>query len=509
MERAFSSWPQAASVHPKQSEQSKDKPKKPRHRHTAAQLAALNELYDKNEHPALDERTALAERLGMETKTVNAWFQNKRASTKKRHRSGIAPIPTYDIPPISSLLTSASSSTSTPPGPNDIDDLAEPEQQQQSAFYAGNPEHRHIYETAPAEMPTRPRMRQRPTSQQSDELKKFYNSNPHPTKEEREALGERIGMRYQSVTNWFQNQRSMAKKRQEEDMEVAASPSQQSGSQHSADSRTYSSYPPASEHPSLLPASHHPSLVAILSRETRSPSAPPSNASVSSRASPYRNLIPSQRPRRTRPEPYQLDALQKLYDRTSNPSIEERGALALAVGMDLTKVTNWFRNLRQTARKRTRKTGDDGDTDSVQLDSASVSRAVTPSFTSSSSSAGHEHDHGMETEMDENDRISVPMEDDAYERLDHTHVHSDIGSDDEYQEAVTPPLGSSPSPSPKPSFVPAPFIAPPVPHHVAVGAGMDIDPVKYAELQKIPGRISGVKVEDALLLLSFHHHIVH
>ena len=181
----------------------------------------------------------------------------------------------------------------------------------------------------------------------------------------------------------------------------------------------------------------------------------------------------------------------------------------MTICRDLTKVTNWFRNLRQTARKRTRKTGEDGDTDSVQLDSASVSRAVTPSFTSSSSSGEHEHDHGMETEMDENDRISVPVEDDAYERLVHTHVHSDIGSDDEYQEAVTPPLGSSPSPSPKPSFVPAPFIAPPAPHHVAVGAGMDIDPVKYAELQKIPGRISGVKVEDALLLLSFHHHVVH
>lgn len=43
----------------------KDKPKKPRHRHSAFQLAALNELYEKNEHPPLDERTALAERLGM------------------------------------------------------------------------------------------------------------------------------------------------------------------------------------------------------------------------------------------------------------------------------------------------------------------------------------------------------------------------------------------------------------------------------------------------------------
>ena len=39
--------------------------KKPRHRHTPEQLAALNELFAKNEHPSLEERTALAERLGM------------------------------------------------------------------------------------------------------------------------------------------------------------------------------------------------------------------------------------------------------------------------------------------------------------------------------------------------------------------------------------------------------------------------------------------------------------
>lgn len=39
--------------------------KKPRHRHSPGQLAALNELFDRNEHPSLDERTELAERLGM------------------------------------------------------------------------------------------------------------------------------------------------------------------------------------------------------------------------------------------------------------------------------------------------------------------------------------------------------------------------------------------------------------------------------------------------------------
>lgn len=39
--------------------------KKPRHRHSPKQLEALNELYDKNEHPSLDDRTELAEKLGM------------------------------------------------------------------------------------------------------------------------------------------------------------------------------------------------------------------------------------------------------------------------------------------------------------------------------------------------------------------------------------------------------------------------------------------------------------
>lgn len=39
--------------------------KKPRHRHSLAQLAALNELFEKNEHPSLDERVELAEKLGM------------------------------------------------------------------------------------------------------------------------------------------------------------------------------------------------------------------------------------------------------------------------------------------------------------------------------------------------------------------------------------------------------------------------------------------------------------
>ena len=39
--------------------------RKPRMRHSDVQLAALNDLYDQDEHPSLDERALLADRLGM------------------------------------------------------------------------------------------------------------------------------------------------------------------------------------------------------------------------------------------------------------------------------------------------------------------------------------------------------------------------------------------------------------------------------------------------------------
>lgn len=44
--------------------------KKPRHRHSPTQLAALNELFEKSEHPALEERSLLAEKLGMYVSTL-------------------------------------------------------------------------------------------------------------------------------------------------------------------------------------------------------------------------------------------------------------------------------------------------------------------------------------------------------------------------------------------------------------------------------------------------------
>ncbi len=150
-----------------------------------------------------------------ETKTVNAWFQNKRAATKKRSRPGQSSS-TYDLPlpPISSLLSPSDSSPATFNEDSSIPQVISPPiprmqvpssrinhaqgspeaSKQQTAFYAGNPEHDHTYENSVAMLPSRPRMRMRPSQSQTEELRKAYIIDPHPTKEQREELGKRIGM---------------------------------------------------------------------------------------------------------------------------------------------------------------------------------------------------------------------------------------------------------------------------------------------------------------------------
>ena len=59
-----SAWQDDASISKEPSASSdRAQPKKPRHRHSAHQLQLLNELYDRDEHPSLDERTQLAQRF--------------------------------------------------------------------------------------------------------------------------------------------------------------------------------------------------------------------------------------------------------------------------------------------------------------------------------------------------------------------------------------------------------------------------------------------------------------
>ncbi|KAG6851353.1 hypothetical protein H0H93_005751 [Arthromyces matolae] len=475
----------------------KDKQKKPRHRHSPAQLAALNELFDKTEHPSLEQRSSLAERLGMETKTVNAWFQNKRASSKKRTRS----VPYNNVPPIiSPPATSPSNSTHRHlPDYDDYyfnDDYIPTDNYSRATSvvhsdYPIYPDYSHF---APETDSMPRRMRMRPSTEQIDELKKLYNTTPHPTTDQRQLLAERIGMRYQSITNWFQNQRSLAKKKRDDDPD----PQLNSLSSNYYESRTYSAFPPPTHHPSLglpIPLPGH-SSAPVSNSHQRSPSPflediSPRRSSSRRSSTPYgfsHSLL--SRPRRSRPEPHQLDALKDLFTKTSTPSIEERSALALEIGMDVGKVTNWFRNLRQTSRKRDKQSssadGDDDDFFNSAIHSTSVSRSGSPAFQSSSSSSSMDLENDGDYEM---------------------HEASDIGSEDEFQEAVTPP------PEPVVDISAAASSSTPASSSSRITINeltLAIDSASYAELEKVSAtQYSGIKIEDALLLLSFHQHIVH
>lgn len=89
---------------------------------------------------------------------------------------------------------------------------------------------------------------------------------------------------------------------------------------------------------------------------------------------------------------------------------------------------------------------------------------------------------------------------------DYVHeIQSDVGSEDEYQEAVTPP------PEPVPMISATPALAASSSSRISMtNLTLSIDPASYAELEKVTTRrYSGVRIEDALLLLSFYHHIVH
>lgn len=75
---------------------------------------------------------------------------------------------------------------------------------------------------------------------------------------------------------------------------------------------------------------------------------------------------------------------------------------------------------------------------------------------------------------------------------------SDIGSDEDYNEILTPSPDDSPAPSP-------------VAAADTVTTTIPIDnSTFYAQPEKSSAtQYSDIKVEDALLLLSFHQHVVH
>jgi hypothetical protein len=185
-----------------------------------------------------------------ETKTVNAWFQNKRASAKKRNKpaasaSTDAPpqkSPSSTLPSIANLLNSSPppptrnissrshpSSSSSRKKQKDIlhlhdheyDKSFAPEFLQQDRFVPENQtvdsdRHHAVYAERGHFVPDADSrfvsendgasdgvtsrkgrgepVRNRTTPEQAEELRRAYAINAHPSKDDREELAERIGM---------------------------------------------------------------------------------------------------------------------------------------------------------------------------------------------------------------------------------------------------------------------------------------------------------------------------
>ncbi|KAJ7805171.1 homeodomain transcription factor [Mycena olivaceomarginata] len=426
-----------------------DKVKKPRHRHSAIQLAALNALYEETEHPSLAQRTSLAQSLGLETKSVNAFFQNRRASQKKQPRGS-----PYDAP-------QRAPSQSHPSSLVDDD------------YYYPPTEHQHFRSEDPhGRNQLSSPIDRRQFLFRTDELQRIYRINPYPTVEESRVIAQRIGMRYQTIVDWFRTQRNLYRRSLDDDYPTTATLESipEASDRHSRILPILppiSTLPPPTSHPSLVGFDRAPRLSTAAVPEdqyypahNRTRSSSPRNATPYSSSSTALSL--SARQRRGRPDSFQLNSLRRLLSKTPTPSIEERSALALEIGMDLGKVTNWFRNLRQSARKREKKHGRPGVSDDdfdynepVYLSSTSRSRSETPRMSS----------------------VERDADDVRGRRRRHAPMPS---SDDEEdaQEAVTP--SSSPSPEGSPSRR------------------------RLPDLEDKPTVMSSVPYEDALLLLSFH-----
>ncbi|KIY46303.1 homeobox-domain-containing protein [Fistulina hepatica ATCC 64428] len=336
--------------------------KKPRHRHSPAQIAALNELYEKNDHPELKARTELAEQIGMQVKTVNAWFQNKRASSKKRSMLRQT-VNTPDAASASSahrLAREISPASTVNTAPLDDDDYQQhPDPSSRPAPAAASSP-----SSGPSSAPVK-RTRNRLTAVQTETLKNVFAVDQNPNRQLREDLAERIGMSEEAVQTWFSNHKARAKKRESRQATPLTAPP--------------INLPPPTQHPSLPPQSgfaqppRHLDELLPLDFDNLSPSPhvirSPGHR-VKRSASPYptprRNddrrarsanqpSLTDVRPRRSRPEPYQLSALKALFTQTQRPSPDQRMRLAREIGMEASRVNNWFRNAR-AQRKRARAT---------------------------------------------------------------------------------------------------------------------------------------------------------
>lgn len=85
-------------------------------------------------------------------------------------------------------------------------------------------------------------------------------------------------------------------------------------------------------------------------RQASATTLPPSAAPIPSSTGQPRNH--DAKLTRVRLQPYQLEVLKKEYAKDQNPSMEKRMEIGVEVDMHVSRVTNWFRNLRQSEKTK-------------------------------------------------------------------------------------------------------------------------------------------------------------
>ncbi|KAG2221826.1 hypothetical protein INT45_003540 [Circinella minor] len=74
------------SLHSQQEEIDYEPGYRPRKRYTQEELGILQESFNNNPRPPIDQRRRLAELCNTTEKSIRIWFQNKRAQVRKRQR---------------------------------------------------------------------------------------------------------------------------------------------------------------------------------------------------------------------------------------------------------------------------------------------------------------------------------------------------------------------------------------------------------------------------------------
>lgn len=143
-----------------------------------------------------------------DSKAVNAWFANKRSASKKKVKGPSTPF--TSSPPL--LHPSLPAESPLPHSVLVVDDdhhhrdgfdgpldrhsrMSTPlgSMEYSPAFPALDSDNRHVFDSEISTGSPR-RVRVRPTPKQTEELRRLYSIHTHPSREEREALGDRIGM---------------------------------------------------------------------------------------------------------------------------------------------------------------------------------------------------------------------------------------------------------------------------------------------------------------------------